>query len=271
MTQDARHTYFFPDFKHFVQHLYHTSVHIVHASGLERHPTSLRKLNSLHILWPSHPVDSQHGLTTGSIKPTVNENNCNCPTAAVQLVLILSSSWPPAATVNLSSSGARAYVNSALTRHLAVFKHARDTSQHKVTVENTLLRDLRAGCIIGWWKRKEEDKLEEVKKKKNRAAGAKQGDEDGGGRNRRREATSSCVPCLKQGPFPATVSVPQWKKPHAFRLLEITKNHSDLRTLVCFSSPLSLSLYTRLTLYCHGNNVTVSHLHISLLLNTSEK
>lgn len=90
-----------------------------------------------------------------------------------------------------------------------MFKHARDTSQHKVTVENTLLRDLRADCIIGRQKRKEEDELEEVKKKKNRAADAKRGDEDEGGRNRRREATSSCVPYLKQGPFPTTVSVPQ--------------------------------------------------------------
>lgn len=31
------------------------------------------------------------------------------------------------------------------------------------------------------------------------------------------------------------------------------------------------SLYTRLTLHCHGNDVTVSHLHISLLLNTAKK
>lgn len=90
-----------------------------------------------------------------------------------------------------------------------MFKHARDTSQHKVPVENTLLRDLRADSIVGWQKRKEEEKLEEGKKKKNRAADAKRGDEDEGGRSRRREATSSCVPYLKQWLFPTTVSVPQ--------------------------------------------------------------
>ena len=40
------------------------------------------------------------------------------------------------------------------------------------------------------------------------------------------------------------------------------------KSLLCFSFP---STFTQLTLHCHGNDVTVSHLHISLLLNTAKK
>lgn len=138
---------------------------------------------------------------TVSIKLTVDDNNCSCPfinsvtfscgSACSYSVIVLTS----ATTVNLSSSGVRAYVNSALTRHLGVFKHARDTSQHKATVENTLLRDLRADGIIGRQKGKEEDKLEELKKKKSIV---KRG--YGDGRNTQREVTSSRVLYVKQWP-----------------------------------------------------------------------
>lgn len=173
---------------------------------------------------------------------------------------MLPSSWPPAATLNLASSGVRAYVNSALTRPLGVLKHARGASQRKVTVGKALLRDLRAD-----WTRpaKEEDKLEEVKKEQNRPADVKQGDEAAW--QKHAEGSDFVFPAA------CPVSVPQRKKPHVtFLLLEITTTTATFGH-ACSSSPLSPPLYSWLTLYCHGNSVTVSHLHISLLLNLAEK
>lgn len=207
---------------------------------------------------------------TVSIKLTVNDNNCSCPfinsvtfscgSACSYSVIVLTS----ATTVNLSSSGVRAYVNSALTRHLGVFKHARDTSQHKATVENTLLRDLRADGIIGRQKGKEEDKLEEVKKKKSKAAAAKRGYEDG--RNTQRGATSSRVLYVKQWPSHSQCSTVEkascWKSRQPFR-------PSDVR--VFFLPSQSLSLSTLDSLFIAMAIMLVSHLHISLLLNTFEK
>lgn len=71
----------------------------------------------------------------------------------------------------------------------------------------------------------------------------------------------------------ATVSVPQWKKPRvAFQLLEIATTIPTFGRS-CLLPPLSVSLSpsTLDSLFIAMAIMLVSHLHISLLLNTFEK
>lgn len=147
-----------------------------------------------------------------------------------------------------------------ITLHLGVSKHACDMTQRNTPVENILLREHmgRGGGTTGQQKRKQHT-WRGVSKRKTEA------------KKEWRRRWSSRQGKVEMWVFGKEIFQYKWRHTEISILIFKT----EIVTAISISPPPMeipiLFLSSWFALHCHGNDVTVSHLIISLLLNTAKK